>query len=49
MMAWGEAGLGLAIGRFDLAATFSVLDSDTADFLLRDTETLALRISYLIR
>ena len=48
-MIWGEAGLGIALGRFDLAATFSVLDSDTADFLFRDTETLAVRISYLIR
>ncbi len=48
-MVWGEAGLGVAFGRFDLAATFNVLDSDTADFLLRDAETLAVRISYLIR
>ncbi|MEM9209335.1 MAG: hypothetical protein AAGA61_08805, partial [Pseudomonadota bacterium] len=48
-MVWAEAGLGVAVGRFDLAASFSLLDGDAADFLLRDAETFALRISYLIR
>ncbi len=46
---YGEAGVGLKAGRFDLVLTYHRLDQTFADILLRPEDTVAFRINYLLR
>ena len=45
---WGEAGVGYATGRFNIAVSFNAVDQDSAEIFLTPRETVSLRVSYLI-
>ncbi len=48
-IAWGQAGIGIAIERFDLSLSYNVVDEDSALIFATPEDTVALRISFRLR
>lgn len=43
---WGQAGVGIAVTRFDIALTYNAIDEDSSRIFLSPESTVALRLSF---